>query len=133
MQTLQYIRPTLYATCFFSMHVAVAMLLPAFVDIADGSPDWVVFVGVSVAVFVVSLLGILSLRQPLPRFTPRVGFLVTTVLWVSTCLVGALPFYFSALQLSFAQSVFESVSGLTTTGSTVIAGLDRAPRGTSRR
>lgn len=129
MQTLQYIRPTLYAACFFSMHVAVAMLLPAFVDIADGSDDWIVFVGVSVAVFVVALLGVLSLREPLPRFSPRFGFLVTTVLWVSTCLVGALPFYFSALQLSFAQSVFESVSGLTTTGSTVIAGLDHAPRG----
>lgn len=129
MQTLQYLRPTLYATCFFSMHVAVAMLLPAFVDLADGSPDWMVFVGVSVAVFVVSLLGILSLRQPLPRFSPRFGFLVTTVLWLSTCFVGALPFYFSALNLSFAQSVFEAVSGLTTTGSTVIAGLDNVPRG----
>jgi trk system potassium uptake protein TrkH len=129
MQTFQYFRPTLYATCFFSMHVAVAMLLPAFVDLADGSPDWIVFVGVSVAVFVVSLLGILSLRQPLPRFSPRFGFLVTTVLWVSTCFVGALPFYFSELRLSFAQSLFESVSGLTTTGSTVISGLDKAPRG----
>jgi trk system potassium uptake protein TrkH len=129
MQTLQYLRPTLYATCFFSMHVAVAMLLPAFVDLADGSSDWMVFVGVSVAVFVFSLLGILSLRQPLPRFSPRFGFLVTTVLWVATCLISALPFYFSALELSFAQSVFEAVSGLTTTGSTVIAGLDNVPRG----
>jgi trk system potassium uptake protein TrkH len=129
MQALQYLRPTLYATCFFSMHVAAAMLVPALVDIADGSTDWVVFVGVGVAVFVVSLLGVLSLRHPLPRFTPRFGFLVTTVLWFATCVVGALPFYFSGLGLSFAQSVFEAVSGLTTTGSTVIAGLDRAPRG----
>jgi len=129
MQATQYLRPALYVTCFFSMHIAVAMLVPALVDIIDGSRDWTVFVGVGVAVFAVALLGVLSLRQSLPRFSPRFGFLVTTVLWVTTCFVAALPFYFSALGLTFAQALFESVSGLTTTGATVIADLDEAPRG----
>ena len=129
MQALQYIRPTLYITSFFSMHMAVAMLVPAMIDAADGHRDWAVFVGCSVGVFALSLLGVLSMRQPLPRFTPRFGFLVTTVLWCVTAVVCAFPFYFSSVQLTFAQAVFESMSGLTTTGSTAIPGLDTVARG----
>lgn len=59
------------------------------------------------------------------------GFVITAVFWTVLGFVGALPFYFieqTTLHLSFAQSVFESVSGVTTTGATVISGLDGLPR-----
>lgn len=58
----------------------------------------------------------------------RDGFLIVTLTWVSASLVSALPLMFGPPQLSFADAVFEAVSGLTTTGATVIAGLDALPR-----
>ena len=59
----------------------------------------------------------------------RDGFLVTALFWIVLGCFGAIPFYTSeALQLSVAGAVFESVSGLTTPGATVIIGLDELPR-----
>jgi trk system potassium uptake protein TrkH len=59
----------------------------------------------------------------------RDGFLVVTLFWVVLGLAGALPFIFSeAVTSSVADAVFESVSGLTTTGATVYVGLDSFPR-----
>lgn len=58
----------------------------------------------------------------------RDGFLIVTLTWVSASLVSALPLVFGPPHLSFADAVFEAVSGLTTTGATVIIGLDALPR-----
>src|SRR3546814_6853209 len=49
--------------------------------------------------------------------------------WVALSAVGALPLVFSGLGLSYADAFFEAVSGLTTTGSTVLVGLDNMPPG----
>ena len=56
-------------------------------------------------------------------------FLTTTLVWVSYTLLAAIPFYLSQYNLSWTDSVFESMSGLTTTGSTVLTGLDDMSRG----
>jgi len=59
----------------------------------------------------------------------REGFLVVVLFWVVLGLAGALPFYFAERPLlSFTDAVFESVSALTTTGATVIVGLDTLPK-----
>lgn len=58
----------------------------------------------------------------------RDGFLVVTLTWVSASLASALPLMFTPPYLSFTHAVFEVMSGLTTTGSTVISGLDALPR-----
>ncbi|MDQ7015006.1 MAG: TrkH family potassium uptake protein [Gammaproteobacteria bacterium] len=59
----------------------------------------------------------------------REGFLVVVLFWVVLGLAGALPFYFAEQPLlSFTDAVFESVSALTTTGATVIVGLDTLPK-----
>jgi trk system potassium uptake protein TrkH len=59
----------------------------------------------------------------------RDGFLITSLFWTVLGLFGALPFALTdALQLSYTEAVFESISGLTTTGATVIVGLDDLPR-----
>ncbi|MTW19649.1 TrkH family potassium uptake protein [Allochromatium palmeri] len=55
------------------------------------------------------------------------GFLIVALFWALLGLVGALPFIFG-LHLSLTDAVFESISGFTTTGATVIAGLDRLPQ-----
>ena len=55
------------------------------------------------------------------------GFLITAIFWIVLSVVGALPFLFMS-QLNLAQSVFEAVSGFTTTGATVINHLDNLPQ-----
>jgi trk system potassium uptake protein TrkH len=56
------------------------------------------------------------------------GFIITTLFWVVLALAGSIPFYFFGLELSFTSALFESVSGITTTGATTIIGLDELPR-----
>ena len=57
------------------------------------------------------------------------GFLITALFYVGLGLFGAVPLYFAAsLDLSFTDAAFESMSGLTTTGATVITGLDQLPK-----
>lgn len=55
------------------------------------------------------------------------GFIVVIMLWVITSMLGSFPFYFG-LKMGLADAVFESVSAFTTTGSTVITGLDALPK-----
>src|SRR5690606_12028636 len=57
----------------------------------------------------------------------RDGFAIVALLWTAMSLLGAVPFML-ALDLSFADAVFESASGYTTTGATVLTGLDDMPK-----
>ena len=54
------------------------------------------------------------------------GFIITTMFWVVLAFAGSIPFYFFGLNAS--DAIFESVSGITTTGATVIVGLDELPK-----
>lgn len=65
-------------------------------------------------------------RDKRPELNVRDGFLLVTLFWVILSLAGALPFLFG-IHLDFTDAMFESVSGFTTTGSTVITGIDRLP------
>jgi len=87
--------------------------------------------------FVYSLLIIGSSGLVLLLFTARTreelgtkdGFLVVTLFWAVLGIAGCLPLLLSsAVELSITDAVFESLSGLTTTGATVISGLDSLPK-----
>ena len=56
------------------------------------------------------------------------AFLLTTLSWLSIAIFGSIPFIFSDLDLSIVDSFFESMSGITTTGSTIISNLESAPK-----
>ncbi|UXM94940.1 TrkH family potassium uptake protein [Bartonella sp. HY329] len=109
--------------------MAAAMLLPALADIRQGNDDWQVFIYASLLTFMVATLVLVSTHGATARFSTRLGFLLTASLWVTACFLGALPIFFSHLPISFAQAIFESVSGVTTTGATVLADLDVKPAG----
>ena len=67
-----------------------------------------------------------NIRQELRT---RDGFLITALFWAVLALFGSLPFIFSgATAMSITDSVFEALSGLTTTGATVIVGLEHLPK-----
>jgi trk system potassium uptake protein TrkH len=123
------LRPVIFVIGILMSVLAVAMIIPAIVDIAVGHPDWQVF---SVAAFVTLFVGVsmmLTTRASLGSFTVRQAFVMTNMAWFVIAAFGALPFQFSELELSPTDAFFESMSGVTTTGATVIVGLDFAPPG----
>lgn len=106
------------------------MLLPALTDALNGDPEWIAFVGAAAIAGGVGGALALGYRQSrAPTLRPREGFLLTALAWVVLCAFSTLPMMLSDLQLSFTDAFFEAMSGLTTTGATVISGLDTAPRG----
>lgn len=127
--TGQIFRTTANVCGTFCLALAIAMLLPMAIDLHDGNPDWQVFLNSSLFVSVFSALAIVATRGAIAPFSLRLGFFLINCLWLSTSVVAAIPYLMSSLGMSLADSVFEAVSGLTTTGSTVLTGLDGMPRG----
>ncbi|OJU92462.1 MAG: potassium transporter [Shinella sp. 65-6] len=111
------------------LYLSVAMLIPAFIDIYYGHPDWEIFLLSAFMTGGLSLATAAATRAGPPPFNKRMGFLVVNMLWISGCVIGAIPLWLSSMKLTFAQALFESVSAISTTGSTVIVGLDNAPPG----
>ena len=70
----------------------------------------------------------LAERSNIGTITIRQAFLLTGGAWFTACVFAALPFVFAETALSYTDAFFEAASGLTTTGSTVLVGLDAAPR-----
>ncbi|MBM1173612.1 TrkH family potassium uptake protein [Microvirga arabica] len=128
-----YIRPVFHLTGRMLFALAAAMLLPAGVDAFTGDPDWRAFLIGSGITFICAAALTYATRCRLSGgLTLRQAFLLTPVAWTTIALFGAIPLYISdyaQLRDHFTNAFFESVSGLTTTGATVIVGLDDAPRG----
>ena len=123
------LRPVLRIVGMLLTTLAVAMVIPAIADATVGNPDWEVFsVAAAFTLFVGGALT-LSNRGETNRLNIRQAFVLTTVSWLVMAVFAALPFAFSDLDLSYTDAFFEAMSGITTTGSTVIIGLDFAPPG----
>lgn len=123
------VRPIFYVIGCLLLVLSVAMLAPLAVDLAIGHSDWQVF-GVSSALSLFfGVLLMLTNRQADISLNLRQTFVLTTAAWVSVCLFCSLPFMFSEARLGFADAFFESMSGLTTTGGTVMTGLGNQPPG----
>ncbi len=128
-----HIRPVFHLTGRMLLALAAAMLLPAGIDALTGDPDWRAFLIGSGITFACAAALTRATRCRLSGgLTLRQAFLLTPVAWTTIALFGAIPLYisdYSQLRDSFTNAFFESVSGLTTTGATVIVGLDDAPQG----
>lgn len=113
----------------FAVMLAAAMLIPAVVDLVAGNADYQVFLAASAASgFLGGTVVACTWRRGV-RLTLRGAFVLTTSVWLVLPTLAALPFAMAGLEMSFTDAFFEAMSGLTTTGSTVIIGLDNAPPG----
>jgi trk system potassium uptake protein TrkH len=104
------------------------MVFPALADLSVGNKDWQVFAAAAVVTVFASGALLFSNRGPI-ELGLRQAFALTTLCWVTLSAFGALPLMLSDLRLGGADAFFESISGLTTTGSTVLVGLDHLPPG----
>jgi trk system potassium uptake protein TrkH len=128
-----YTRPVFHLTGRMLLALAAAMLLPVIFDVLEGDPNWKAFLLASGITFACGGgLTHLTRCRLSEGLTLRQAFLLTPVSWTTIALFGAIPLYISdyaQLRDSFTNAFFESMSGLTTTGATVIVGLDAAPQG----
>ena len=81
--------------------------------------------------FVTIFIGILCILANLEKdlkLNLRQTFLFSTLAWVTVAIFGSLPFVLSSQMFSFSDAFFESMSGITTTGATIISDLDNSPK-----
>ena len=121
-----------YKTVFFIIGVlqiilGIFMAIPIILQLVFSELDSS-FIASSVITLVFGVLFVLSNLDYNKKINLQQAFLLTTLSWLTIAIFGALPFYFSNLNLSFTDSFFESMSGLTTTGSTVITNLEIVPK-----
>tara|TARA_B100000886_G_scaffold328442_1_gene276836 strand:- start:261 stop:1709 length:1449 start_codon:yes stop_codon:yes gene_type:complete len=105
---------------FFSFY----SLIPGIFDFVSNGTDWIVF-------FVISILCLFSglnisfiFKNKNKDVDILSAFILTLISWILLTIIGAVPFFLGTPNLSFVNSFFESMSGLTTTGATVIQNLD---------
>ena len=122
-------RPVFYIIGFLLSALSILMCIPGIIDAYLGNDEWQVFIITSLICLFVGVIFILANKSSDFNLSIRQAFLLTTLSWVFIALFGCIPFIFSNLQLSFTDAFFESMSGITTTGSTVISGLDSLPHG----
>ncbi len=110
--------------------LAVFMLIPALIDYLLNSRDWPAFLASSfITLFVGAGLYLSSRGSKSEHLELRQAFLLTNSAWISIALFGSLPFLFSELKMGLVDAIFESTSGITTTGSTVILNLEQTSYG----
>lgn len=122
-------RPILYVTGILLCALAFSMLFPLIVDVLNHNDDWKVFLACSISTAFFG--GALVLTNASKKFhmNVRQTFVMTAFSWVNLAAFSALPFALCGLDMSITDSVFEAVSGITTTGSTVITTLEQSPPG----
>lgn len=110
--------------------LGLTMLPPMLVDLAEGRGHWQAFAqSAIVSVLVGAIMALACQNGVRDRLNIQQTFLLTTGVWLTMPLFGALPFVLGATELRFVDAFFEAMSGLTTTGSTVLSGLDELPKG----
>ncbi len=123
-------RPIAYLIGRMLVVLAILMLAPAIVDWRAGLPNGADFLLAAVITGAFGALLSLTTHNALGlSIQVRQAYLLTAAIWLVIPLFGALPFMMGAPGLSLTDAYFEAVSGITTTGSTVIVGLDSLPSG----
>lgn len=111
------------------MMFSATMLLPVGVSLLYNDQSWLPFVESFALTLSIGLLCWYPLRRRRKELRLRDGFIVVALFWTVLGTFGAAPLYFAdSPSMTFTDAVFESMSGLTTTGATVLTGLDTLPK-----
>jgi len=121
-----------YKTVFFTLGIlqiilGIFMLIPIFVQFFFKEIDSSFF-GASIITIIFGTLFFLSNLDHDRKLNLQQAFLLTALSWLSIAIFGSLPLIFSEVNFSFTNAFFESMSGITTTGSTIIPNLEEMPK-----
>jgi len=123
---------TNYKTVFFVLGMLLIilgffMLAPVIVQLIYDEFNGTFIYSSVVTIFIGTLFLLSNLDQD-RKLNLQQAFLLTSLSWIGIAIFGSLPFIFSSLELTFSDAFFESMSGITTTGSTVIGDINNAPK-----
>lgn len=111
------------------MIFSLTMVPPIVVSLIYADDHHTPFLAAMGIIFLIGMVVLLLSPRGQKELRVRDGFLVTVLFWLVLSLAGAVPLYLSeSPHLSLVDAVFESTSGLTTTGATVIVGIDHLPK-----
>ena len=121
-----------YKTVFFTLGIlqiilGIFMLIPIIAQFFYSEIDSSFF-GASIVTVIFGTLFFLSNLDHDKKLNLQQAFLLTALSWLSIAIFGSLPFIFSNIEFSITNAFFESMSGITTTGSTIIANLESMPK-----
>lgn len=120
-------RSTLYVLGIFLIGLAGLMMIPAIYDLCISDNTLRVFLRVALTTGLTGFILALACKPTQFSMKPRQAFLLTTLSWLVVCSVGALPIWLR-LSVSYTDAFFETMSGITTTGSTILTNLDHTDR-----
>ena len=108
---------------------AAAMMIPMMVDLIYGNSDWNAFFLSSIITFFIGLVLYYSFKKEKIIIKIRQAFVLTITSWIIIAVFASLPFVYTSANLNYTDAFFESISGITTTGATVINNLDELNNG----
>ncbi len=123
-------RPVGYVIGLLVACLGASMAVPMVVDLVYGNEHWPVFFNsCTITMLTGGALALSCANATTSRISLQQTFLLTTLVWTMLPVFGAIPFLISPVEASLTDAFFEAMSGFTTTGSTVFAGLDDFPEG----
>ena len=115
-------RPVFFVLGILLSTLAASMVVPLLADLSAGHEDWQVFAISAAFTLFVGVALMLTNRVPNFALSIRQAFLLTTLSWMVTAVFAAVPLMLATIDLSYTDAFFEAMSGITTTGATVIVG-----------
>jgi len=122
-------RPILHILGLLLCIEAFAMIVPLIFDLINNNNDWKQFFYLSIVTFFIGLILYISFKNNKMKIDLRQAFVLTMTSWILIAFFSCLPFIYTSSSLSYTDAFFESVSGITTTGATVLSNLDNLPEG----
>ena len=124
------IRPVAHAIAKLSIAMGGLMLLPAALDWLHGDPNFRAFLFTGCGAIALGWLVLLATAGGGKALTLEQVFLLTSGLWIVLPVIGAIPFVIGAPGAGWTDAMFESMSGMSTTGTTAFPALNDLPLGT---
>jgi trk system potassium uptake protein TrkH len=123
------IRSLLFPLGILGIALGISMLAPLLVALNYKEADARAFLISSLLIFFFGAFLLLLCRAPKGEITHREGFAMVTLGWIAAAFMGALPYYIHGATGPFVNAFFESASGFTTTGATIVGSIEDLPRG----
>ena len=119
------LRPTFRFLSILTMSLSIFLLFPALIDFIEFKSIYLLKIaGISFSV----CIPVWYLCRKATSFSNKDVFLVIVLSWVVASIFGSIPFYYSGLFTSYTNALFEAVSGVTTTGATILSDVESFPK-----
>ncbi|SFR52743.1 TrkH family potassium uptake protein [Litoreibacter janthinus] len=124
------VRPVAYVIGLLTASLGVSMLVPLMLDLWVGNGHWPAFAESAIITTAIGgLMALATVNGVGDKLTIQQTFLLTTGVWLALPIFGALPLYLGATEARYVDAFFEAMSGLTTTGATVLTQIETLPDG----